>query len=53
MKAIDELVIQIVDLLGQYFNVNINNDEIYNIIENAVYEMIGDVEFEIMQWLEE
>ena len=53
MKAIDELVMKIVDLLGQYFNVNLNNDEIYDLLENAVYSFIGDTEYDLISWQEE
>ena len=53
MKAIDELVMKIVDLLGKYFNVNLNNDEIYELLENAVYYFIGDTEYDLIAWQEE
>lgn len=53
MKAIDELVIQIIELLGQYFNVNLLNDEIYDLLENAVYSFIGDTEYDLIAWQEE
>ena len=53
MKAIDELVKKIVVLLGQYFNANLNNDEIYELLENAVYSFIGDTEYALIAWQEE
>lgn len=53
MKAIDELVMNIVDLLGKYFNANLDNDEIYELLENAVYSFIGDTEYDLIAWQEE
>lgn len=53
MKAIDELVKDIVVLLGQYFNANLDNDEIYELLENAVYCFIGDTEYDLIAWQEE
>lgn len=53
MKAIDDLAKKIVVLLGQYFNANLNNDEIYELLENAVYSFIGDTEYDLIEWQEE
>lgn len=52
MKAIDELVMNIIDLLAQYFAVNLSNDEIYNLLENAVHTFIGDVEYDLNELIE-
>ena len=52
MTELEELVYDIVQLLGEYFNVDLYNNEIYDLIENAVYDFIGDIEFDLNEWEE-
>lgn len=52
MTTLDELVYDIVQILGEYFNVDLDNNEIYELIENAVYVFIDDIEFDINEWQE-
>ena len=52
MTALDELVFNIIQILGEYFNVDLYNDEIYELIENAIYDFIGDIEFDLNEWKE-
>lgn len=50
MTTLDELVYNIVQILGEYFNVDLDNNEIYDLIENAVYHFIGEIEFDLNEW---
>lgn len=50
MTALEELVYDIVQLLGEYFNVDLDNNEIYDLIESAVYDFLGDIEFDLNEW---
>ena len=52
MTTLDELVYDIVQLLGEYFNVDLYNDEIYELIENAVYHFMDDIEFDLNELME-